>query len=50
MSATPKPNAFTGAFKPVQIKPTPISKKLATRVNREICIAKGKTNSEVAPR
>jgi hypothetical protein len=46
----PKPNAFTATAPAIYIKPTPVSKKLATRVNQERHIGGGLTNSEKAPR
>lgn len=47
-----KPNAFTLPAQGIQVKPTRISKKAATRVNKNAFLAahSGMTNSQKAPR
>lgn len=45
-----KPNAFTAIGPAMRIQPTRVSKKLATRINREAHLGGGLTNSEKAPR
>ena len=50
-SGLTKPNAFTATGPAIHIKPTVISRKLATRVNKEAfhCTPNA-TNSQRAPR
>ena len=47
-----KPNAFTATGPALRIRPTPVSKKLATRVNLNLCATAwcGTSKSEKAPR
>ncbi|NVO06458.1 MAG: hypothetical protein HXX19_11255 [Rhodoferax sp.] len=43
-------NAFTATGPAIRIRPTRISRALATRVNQEAHLCGGLTNSEKAPR
>ena len=45
-----KPNAFDWIGQAVQIAPTRVSKKAATRINQERSLNGGLTNSQKAPR
>jgi hypothetical protein len=49
--STPKPNAFT-LVQPVRIRPTQVSKALATRINKNTCATAWckTTKGERAPR